>query len=71
MPKMIAVDSTSIAAVGYDEDRRELFVRFLSDGTYVYHDVDAPVFEALLAAESKGTHFNREVRPHYRYTKLS
>jgi len=62
------VDSTSIEAIGYDRQTRELYVRFLESGrTYVYRDVEEGVFEQFLRASSKGNYFNREIKGGYAY----
>ena len=39
MPEMHYVDSTSVEAIGYDGNKLELHVRFLSGSSYVYFDV--------------------------------
>jgi hypothetical protein len=59
---MQPVESSLVAAVGYDRARRELHVRLVEEGLYVYSGVPASVFMALLAAESKGACFNRMVK---------
>jgi hypothetical protein len=65
MPEMIYVDSSNIEAVGYDAASSELHVQFLKSGLYVYHDVPQHVFEELLSADSKGSYFNRNIKPVY------
>jgi hypothetical protein len=69
MPEMIHVDSSNVEAIGYDEDKQELHVQFLSGGYYVYHDVAREKFEKLMNAPSKGTFLNREVKSIHRFTK--
>ncbi len=51
---MVAVDSSMITAVGYDSETQELDVEFTSGRTYRYTNVPREVYEALLAADSKG-----------------
>ena len=60
------VDSSVLAAAGYDRDRRVLEARFRSGRIYHYFEVPETVFERLLAAKSVGGYFNRTVKPHYR-----
>jgi hypothetical protein len=67
---LVPVASSSIAAVGYDAARRELTVRFAGGGTYVYSGVPARAHRDLLAAESIGGHFNREIRNAYPYRQV-
>jgi KTSC domain len=66
-PEMEWVDSSSIDQIGYDEDRRELWIRFKSGETYAYSDVPAATHEEIMRAASKGSYFNREVKPNYAY----
>jgi lysyl-tRNA synthetase class 2 len=64
-----AVESSAIARIGYREAARELDVTFITGRAYVYYDVPRHVYRAFLAAESKGTFFNEEIRDIYRYTE--
>jgi hypothetical protein len=63
MPEMNYVDSSNIEAIGYDRDAMELHIQFLKTGLYVYHDVPQEVFDDLLASDSKGSYFNRNIKP--------
>src|SRR5207245_896342 len=68
VPEMRPVASSTIAAIGYDPDARELYVQFNSPpGTYVYYPVAAAVYEEFLRAPSKGDFFNRKVKGTYIY----
>jgi hypothetical protein len=71
MPRLRSVDSTSIAAVGYDAATRDLYIRFHeSEALYAYHGVDPATYAELLASESKGRYVNREIKPRFDYTRL-
>jgi hypothetical protein len=59
------VDSSNIEAMRYDEGARELWVRFLSGGVYVYSGVPAAAYEDIMRADSKGSYLNREIKPNY------
>ena len=63
----IAVDSTTLAAVGYDEARELLQLEFCSGAVYLYFGVPLTVHQALLDAPSKGRYFNRAIRRRYSY----
>lgn len=69
-PRLVPVDSSVIAAIGYDDTRRRLYVQFLTSGMYVFHDVPATAHDAFMQADSKGRYFNAEIRDAYRYTRL-
>ena len=66
----IPVESTSLAVVGYDDERANLEVQFLSGARYRYAGVPADVFRRLVDAASKGRFFNEHVRPCYAYERL-
>ena len=65
MPKMSRVHSSSVAAVGYDEDRHELSVKFVGGDTYVYAMVPPSVYRTLLGADSVGRFVNQTIKPTY------
>jgi hypothetical protein len=68
---MQPVESSSIAAIGYSAESRELYVRFRESGeTYVYFDVEARVADEFMSAESKGAFFNRRIKDRYAYSLL-
>jgi KTSC domain-containing protein len=71
LPKMRPVDSSSIAAIGYDERARKVYVRFrTSRRLYAYTGVPARVFRDLERAESKGRFVNEVIKPGYAVRKL-
>jgi len=43
----------------------ELHIRFLKSGDYVYRNVPQDVFDGLMNADSKGSYFNRMIKPVY------
>jgi hypothetical protein len=65
MPEMVPVDSTNIVRVGYDDGSQELYIEFDSGRTYIYSDVASTTYEELMAADSKGSYLNREIKPNY------
>lgn len=66
MIEMNFVSSSNIDAIGYDTETAELHVRFLKSGlTYKYPGVPQEVYEELMRADSKGSYFNRLIKPVY------
>jgi len=57
----VPVDSSLIRRVTYGSDAT-LTVHFHSGAVYRYFTVPRVVLDALLAAQSKGTYFNRHIR---------
>jgi KTSC domain len=71
MGKLVPVESTSIAAIGYNPRTRQLGVQFRDSGAvYRYLDVPPSVFAELMAAPSKGRSVNFEIKPNYRCEKV-
>ena len=63
--------STSLRDIVYDPTVRTLDVTFISSGKrYRYFDVAPEEHDALRRAFSKGTHFNREIKPRHRFAVL-
>ncbi len=69
-PTLVPVESSAIAAIGYDATSRSLFVRFRAGGLYAYLDVPEPVARAFQAAPSKGGFFQDRIDPVFRYARL-
>lgn len=63
----IAVDSSHVVSVGYDEGTLE--VEFNS-GIYCYYDVPEYIFEELIASDSKGSYLHRNVKNSYSYEQV-
>jgi hypothetical protein len=61
------VESSTLAALAYDEARGILQLRFRSRAVYRYYGVPAAVYKALLGAPSKGSCFNRAIRGRFPY----
>ena len=68
---MLLVDSASLAAVGYDHGESTLLLGFHNGSTYQYFDVPPAIWAQLLAADSKGGYFHREIRGRFRCVRAS
>ena len=69
--RVAAVESTTLATVGYDEAGELLQLEFCSRAVYQYFGVPAAVYGALLEAPSKGQYFNRAIRGRFLYCLVS
>ncbi|MGK9066482.1 KTSC domain-containing protein [Stutzerimonas chloritidismutans] len=70
--KRVAVNSSSLRALGYDPDGRVLEVEFHNGSQYRYEGVPPEAVQALLEADSLGQHFNQVFKPqHYAYRRLT
>ena len=63
----IAVESTTLATVGYDDALSILQLGFRSGAHYQYFGVPAGLHRGLLDAPSKGSYFNELIRGHFPY----
>ena len=68
--RVTAVESTTLATVGYDEARELLQLEFRNRTIYQYFGVPALVHEALLCAPSKGCYFNQTIRGWFPYCRV-
>jgi len=64
-----ALDSSLLAAAAYSTDET-LELQFRSGAVYRYFAVPPAVFQNLIVATSKGTHFNRNIRNNFRYQRV-
>jgi regulator of protease activity HflC (stomatin/prohibitin superfamily) len=64
------VESSVIEAVGYDAAAQDLTIVMAKTGeTYVYHKVPEKVYKKLMAADSKGKFFAKNIKEKYEFTK--
>ena len=61
------LESTLLASVAYCPARTLLELEFRDGSLYRFFDVPPTCFQELVASESKGTYFNRNIRNHFRY----
>lgn len=65
-PELKPVVSSNIAAVGYDEENQTLFVQFKGrDTVYEHPGVPRLTYEIMMAAESIGSYYARNVKKSY------
>ena len=65
------VESTTLVAIGYDDTREFLELKFRSHAVYRYFGVPGSVYEALVAAPSKGRYFNEAIRGRFPHSLIS
>ena len=67
---MQLVESSALAAIGYDRASAELYVEFIDGDRYAYAQVPYVIWRALQAADSKGGFVNRVLKPHFPYRRV-
>ncbi len=65
-----AVESTSIASIGFHKDLRVLEIEFRSGALYRYSAVPPSIFEGMKKAKSKGRYFSQTIRGRFEFHRL-
>jgi hypothetical protein len=60
--KRIAIDSSGIVTIGYDQAKNILEVEFINAHVYRYNNVPELLYLRLMRASSKGAFFNKKIR---------
>lgn len=63
--EMHPVESSNIAALGYDPEQKKLAVRFKNGGVYEYLRVSKKLHEEMVAALSLGKFLNQRIKPFF------
>lgn len=66
----IAVNSSNLASVGYDEESQTLEVEFNHGGIYQYYNVPENIYTNLMEAGSVGSFFSHNIRNVYPTQKI-
>jgi ATP-dependent DNA helicase RecG len=66
----VAVESSAIARVAYDPPHTSLYLEFHDGAICQYSNVPLAVYRDFIRAESKGTYFNGQIRPHYPFRRV-
>lgn len=69
MVDMKPVDSSNVAAVGYEPDSNVLHVQFKNGGRYSYEGVSPAHHEDLIGAKSVGSHFYNHIQGKFPHAK--
>ncbi|MFB5946487.1 KTSC domain-containing protein [Albibacterium profundi] len=62
--------SSVIDTISYDQSNAILKIRFQSGSVYEYMDVKKETYDAMRAAFSKGTFFNRHIKDKYEFSRI-
>jgi len=66
----VSVVSSVFNSVAFDEDKRQLYLRFHSGKVYRYFEFPPDQYDELLAAESKGGYFAESIRGKFLYEEV-
>jgi hypothetical protein len=65
------VESSTLGTIAYDRADQLLWLEFRSHAVYCYFGVPPGVYQDLMAAQSKGSYFNRSIRGRFPYQRLA
>lgn len=71
--EMKKVESSQIAAIGYDPEKRTLHIEFVgkngkANSTYSYEPITQECYSELMQADSKGNYFYEHIKTNDRVT---
>ena len=66
----IAVDSSTISRMAYDEHRKVLSVEFKTGTRYEYFDVPPMIFAQMNGCASKGQYLATNIKGQFRYARV-
>jgi len=67
----IKVTSSNVESIGYDKEKKELYVEYRGGGIYVYVGVPGLVYGKLMESNSKGRFLANNVKSVFMCNKLS
>ena len=67
---MKPVDSSTLAAVGYDSNSAVLCIEFKNGSAYEYFDVPQYEYDGLMSADSHGKYAHQNIYKRYRQNKI-
>ena len=70
MEWIVTPESSSIAVVAYEPECSTLIIKFKNGGSYGYFGVPRDVFDAMIAAPSKGRYFAEHIKGMFHHARL-
>lgn len=68
---MVDVESSQFDKVGYDPATQKMRILFKRNALYEYEGVSPEVYQALMDAPSKGSHFIKNIKnAGFKYTRI-
>jgi len=63
-------NSSTIQEIGYDDETRNLFIRFFNTGRYIYTKVPKDIYSEMCKAESVGKFFYGNIKGKFEFKKV-
>ncbi len=67
---LIPVESSHLAAIGYEPDCMRLTIQFVNADIYEYNFVEQELHDYLMADSSPGSFFNQHIKPNFPGDKI-
>lgn len=64
------VESKTVLSIGYEPTSSTLEVEFKSGGVYQYYNVPEPIYQQLMASDSKGKFMHAYIKPAYPFSRV-
>lgn len=64
------IASSNIAAAGYDPSSETLEIEFTNGSVYQYYNVPSSIYQAFLAAPSKGGFLAAQIKDRFPYARV-
>lgn len=64
------VQSSNIEKIGYNEEFKNLYIKYKSGRVYAFENVPKELYESLDKAESKGSFMNSNIKNKFNYKLL-
>jgi hypothetical protein len=65
-----SVSSSNIVSVGYDAASETLEIEFMNGSVYQYYNVPQSVYDAFIAAPSRGQFFSYQIKHMFPYSRV-
>lgn len=69
--EMLPLDSSNLAAAGYDPATQVLRVQFKNGSIYDYSQVHPEIANGLFSADSAGQYLHQQIKGRYEHTRWS
>jgi hypothetical protein len=70
MLRMQSIESSCVAAAGYEPGHEAVYVEYVDGDTYAYAPVPHVIWRAFQAADSKGRFVNNVLKPNFPYRRV-
>ena len=63
-------NSSNIDKTSYDEEKKTMYIKFKSGGSYTYEGVPLEIYNGMQTSPSAGRYFHAVIKKNYPYKKV-